>query len=183
MRAKDMARTVTEWIGKSDDDPVPPKVRLRVFIRFGGICGICTVKIRAKRWICDHKHALCNGGENRERNLWPIHEACDRKVKTPRDVAEKKNQQPGALEASRDQETKRPTDAGITRQRHQDENRRRMGATMKRPVVQPTKRERLHDILGRFGDDLITREQFEAVMKDHKLTDDDIDQYCRGELK
>jgi ribosomal protein S10 len=58
-----------------------------------------------------------------------------------------------------------------------------MGAAMKRPVVQPTKRERLHDILGRFGDDLITREQFEAMMKDHKLTDDEIDAYCRGELK
>ena len=90
MRAKDMARTVTEWIGKSYDDPVPPRVRLRVFIRFGGICGICTVKIRSKRWVCDHKVAIVNGGENREKNLWPIHEACDRKVKTPADVAEKK---------------------------------------------------------------------------------------------
>jgi 5-methylcytosine-specific restriction enzyme A len=85
-----MSRTVAEWIGKSDDDPVPPRVRVRVFLTFDGICGICTTKIRAKRWTCDHKIALCNGGENRERNLWPIHEACDRAVKTPRDVAEKK---------------------------------------------------------------------------------------------
>ena len=46
-----------------------------------------------------------------------------------------------------------------------------------------TKRDRLHDILGRFGDDLITREMFEMLMKAHKLTDDDIDAYCRGELK
>ncbi len=53
----------------------------------------------------------------------------------------------------------------------------------KKPVQSLSKRERLHDILGRFGDDLITREQFEAMMKDHKLTDDDIDAYCRGELK
>ncbi len=82
-------RTQPEWIGKSDDTPVPPHVRLRVFKRFVGVCGICTTKIVGKRWICDHKIALCNDGENRERNLWPIHEACDRKVKTPADVAER----------------------------------------------------------------------------------------------
>lgn len=85
-----MNRTVIEWIGRTDDTPVPPHVRVRVFETFKGICGICTVKIRAKRWVCDHKKAIINGGENREKNLWPIHEACDRKVKTPSDVAEKK---------------------------------------------------------------------------------------------
>jgi hypothetical protein len=46
-----------------------------------------------------------------------------------------------------------------------------------------TKRERLHDILGRFGDGLITREMFEMLMAAHKLTDEDIDAYCRGELE
>jgi 5-methylcytosine-specific restriction endonuclease McrA len=83
-------RSVPEWIGKTDDTPVPPHVRVRVFGRFGGVCGICTVKIRVKRWVCDHRQAIINGGENRENNLWPIHEACDRKIKTPSDVAEKK---------------------------------------------------------------------------------------------
>jgi hypothetical protein len=53
---------------------------------------------------------------------------------------------------------------------------------VKRPAQQPTKRERLHDILGRFGDERINREQFEALMAAHKLTDNDIDAYCRGEL-
>jgi len=54
----------------------------------------------------------------------------------------------------------------------------------KRPQPpQPSKRERLHDILGRYGDGQITREQFEALMKAHKLTDDDIDAYCRNELE
>lgn len=85
-----MSRTVDEWIGKTDDTQVPPHVRLRVFRTHGGICGICTTKIRAKRWVCDHRHALINGGENRERNLWPIHEACDRSIKTPADVGERK---------------------------------------------------------------------------------------------
>jgi 5-methylcytosine-specific restriction protein A len=83
-------RTLPEWIGKTDDEPVPPRVRLRVFEHFHGVCGICTVKIIAKRWTCDHKKALANGGANRESNLWPIHEACDRKVKTPADAAEKR---------------------------------------------------------------------------------------------
>jgi 5-methylcytosine-specific restriction protein A len=82
-------RTVKEWVGKTDDTPVPPRVRLRVFTRFGGVCQICTTKIAVKRWVCDHKKALCNGGENRESNLWPIHESCDRTVKTPGDVAER----------------------------------------------------------------------------------------------
>jgi 5-methylcytosine-specific restriction protein A len=85
-----MPRTVAEWIGKDDDERVPDKVRLRVFLRFGGICCECGVKIRAKRWVCDHRKAIINGGENRESNLGPIHEACDRTVKTPRDVSEKK---------------------------------------------------------------------------------------------
>ncbi|MCA1452882.1 HNH endonuclease [Bradyrhizobium sp. BRP22] len=85
-----MSRTVhQEWIGKTDDTPVPPHVRLRVFERFKGVCCECGIKIRGRRWICDHRIALINGGENRERNLGPIHEVCDRTVKTPRDVAEK----------------------------------------------------------------------------------------------
>jgi 5-methylcytosine-specific restriction enzyme A len=84
-----MSRSLPPWIGKTDDDPVPPRVRLRVYIRFMGVCGICTTKIDGKRWVCDHKVAIINGGLNHEDNLWPIHEKCDRKVKTPTDVAMK----------------------------------------------------------------------------------------------
>lgn len=83
-----MSRHVTEWIGTTDDTPVPPRVRLRVFLKFNGICQECSAKIIGKRWICDHRIALINGGENRESNLGPIHEACDKK-KTAADVAEK----------------------------------------------------------------------------------------------
>jgi 5-methylcytosine-specific restriction protein A len=85
----EMVRSTPEWIGKTDDEPVPPRVRLRVFERFGGICCECTVKIVGRRWVCDHRKAIINGGENREANLGPIHEACDRNAKTPADVAEK----------------------------------------------------------------------------------------------
>lgn len=81
-----MSRSVKEWIGKTDDTAVPPHVRLRVFLRFDGICQECTTKIKGKRWVCDHRIALINGGQNRENNLGPIHEACD-KTKTAADVA------------------------------------------------------------------------------------------------
>jgi 5-methylcytosine-specific restriction enzyme A len=84
-----VSRTVTEWIGKTDDEPVPDRVRVRVFDKFGGICQECGVKIVGKRWVCDHRKAIINGGANRESNLGPIHEACDKTIKTPNDVAEK----------------------------------------------------------------------------------------------
>lgn len=83
-----MSRAVPEWIGKTDDSAIPPHVRLRVFQRFDGKCQECKTKIIGKRWICDHRIALINNGENRENNLGPIHEACD-KTKTAADVAEK----------------------------------------------------------------------------------------------
>lgn len=83
-----MSRELPEWIGKNDNTPVPPRVRLRAFLRFGGVCQECGVKISGKRWICDHRIALINGGANRESNLGPIHEACN-KVKTALDVREK----------------------------------------------------------------------------------------------
>jgi 5-methylcytosine-specific restriction endonuclease McrA len=84
-------RSVEEWIGKTPDEPVPPRVRIRVFDRAGGKCQCCTRKIRAgERWVADHIVALVNGGENSERNLQLLCDWCDRKVKTPADVAEKK---------------------------------------------------------------------------------------------
>lgn len=83
------ARSVAEWCGATPDTPVPARVRDRVFQKFDGICQECGTKIYAKRWTCDHRIALINGGENRENNLGPIHESCDRKIKTPRDVREK----------------------------------------------------------------------------------------------
>lgn len=53
---------------------------------------------------------------------------------------------------------------------------------VKKPEPRATKRERLHDILGRFGDGLITMDEFLALMRQHKLTNDDIDAYCMGTL-
>jgi hypothetical protein len=66
-----MSRTPKEWIGATDDTPVPPRVRLRVLIRFDRICQECTTPITGKRWVCDHRIAIINGGPNREANLGP----------------------------------------------------------------------------------------------------------------
>ncbi|WP_341893795.1 HNH endonuclease signature motif containing protein [Ferrovibrio terrae] len=65
-----MPRSVEEWVGKTDDTPVPPRVRLRVFEAMKGRCGICGRKVQAgDKWTCEHVKALINGGENREDNL------------------------------------------------------------------------------------------------------------------
>lgn len=83
-----MARPVKEWIGDTDEQRAPPRVRLRVFDREGGKCHICRQPIIGKKWALDHVTALINGGENRESNLKPVHIACHA-VKTAADVAEK----------------------------------------------------------------------------------------------
>ncbi len=65
-----MPREVPEWIGKTPDTPVPPRVRIRVFEARNGCCHRCTRKIRpGEGWTLEHVKALINGGENRETNL------------------------------------------------------------------------------------------------------------------
>ncbi|MCY1243978.1 hypothetical protein D9M68_150710 [compost metagenome] len=66
-------RSVSEWIGKTDDQKVPDRVRMRVFDREGGICHLTGEKIDPVRdeWGLDHKVALILGGEHRETNLFP----------------------------------------------------------------------------------------------------------------
>lgn len=85
-----MARTAAEWTGKSDDTPIPPRVRLRQFNLDGGICQCgCGTKIApGDNWQTDHKIAIVNGGVNAERNLRTIL-AEHHKLKTVADVAEK----------------------------------------------------------------------------------------------
>jgi len=84
-----MSRSTEEWIGKTDDSPIPPRVRLRVFERHGGICYLSGRKIMpADKWECDHVIALINGGENRESNLAPAI-ASKHREKTASDVAVK----------------------------------------------------------------------------------------------
>lgn len=68
-----MARTVDEWIGKTDDTAIPARVRLRVFEKFDGICQLSKVKIYpGDKWEIDHIKELWDGGEHRESNLQPV---------------------------------------------------------------------------------------------------------------
>lgn len=82
-------RSVPEWVGKTDDAAIPPRVRVRVFERYNGICQITGRKIMpGDRWDCDHAIALSNGGEHRESNLQPVLSSGHR-AKTRDDVATK----------------------------------------------------------------------------------------------
>lgn len=82
-----MSRSVEEWIGKTDDAAIPPRVRVRVFDRFGGICQLTGRKIRpGDAWDLDHIVALINGGQHRESNLQPALRDKHR-AKTKEDVA------------------------------------------------------------------------------------------------
>jgi len=84
-----MSRSLKEWIGKTDDSPVPPRVRVRVFERHGGVCFISGRVIRAgEPWQVDHCVSLINGGEHRESNLAPVL-VKPHQEKTKVDVAEK----------------------------------------------------------------------------------------------
>jgi len=84
-----MSRSVDEWIGKDDNEKIPPRVRLRVFDKYKHRCCDCGRLIVGKllpRY--DHVIALINGGQNREGNIQLLCSEChDRK--TIGDVAEK----------------------------------------------------------------------------------------------
>lgn len=94
-----MARTVEEWIGKTDDAKVPPRVRQRVFARHNGICHLTGRAIQpGERWELEHVHALILGGQHRENNLAPAlataHKAktaTEMKVKAKTDAIRKKH--------------------------------------------------------------------------------------------
>lgn len=79
-------RSTEEWIGKTPNTKIPPRVRLRVFETYGGICAETGRKIMpGDEWDCDHRIALANGGEHRESNLRPVLRDAHRK-KTAKDM-------------------------------------------------------------------------------------------------
>jgi 5-methylcytosine-specific restriction protein A len=81
-------RSVPEWIGKTDDAKVPPRVRLRIWEKHEGRCHITGIKILpGVKWELEHVVALCNGGEHRESNLAPAL-AGPHKIKTKADRRE-----------------------------------------------------------------------------------------------
>jgi 5-methylcytosine-specific restriction endonuclease McrA len=86
-----MARSVSEWIGKTDETPAPPRVKARIVLAQDGLCACgCGVKLGAyaEKTEFDHEVALVNGGENRESNLRALRRSCHG-AKSKADVAEK----------------------------------------------------------------------------------------------
>jgi 5-methylcytosine-specific restriction protein A len=83
-----MARSTKEWIGNTDDTPIPPRVKLRVKSRANDCCQICGVRVRQGGGDIDHICAIIAGGENRENNLRFLCRNCHA-GKTRSDVSEK----------------------------------------------------------------------------------------------
>lgn len=67
-----MPRAVKEWIGKTPDAKVPPRVRLRVLEAYDRKCWLTDNPIPpGAAWELEHIVALILGGEHRETNLAP----------------------------------------------------------------------------------------------------------------
>lgn len=80
-------RQLSEWVGKTPDTPIPPRVKIRVFDIQEGKCAHCTIKIIHSPQY-DHKLAIILGGENRESNIQLLCKPCHA-GKTMVDVAQK----------------------------------------------------------------------------------------------
>lgn len=86
-----MARTVPEWIGKTDDSMPGIHVLLRLYTDQNGVCACpdeCGLVMNLDRdeIDCDHRVPLRDGGENRESNLQLMFRAHHR----PKTIAENK---------------------------------------------------------------------------------------------
>ncbi len=66
-------RALPKWVGETDDSPIPARVRIRVFERYGGVCQLSGRKIRpGDKWEAHHALAISLGGTNSEDNLVPV---------------------------------------------------------------------------------------------------------------
>ena len=66
-------RDIQEWIGRTPNTPVPPRVQLRVLLRQSRLCAITGLpKGKGQEFQCDHIKRMKDGGENRESNLQMI---------------------------------------------------------------------------------------------------------------
>jgi len=74
-----MARSVPEWVGKTDDSRPPQSVQIRLFESARGMCQSCNVKLKPGGWHIDHRCRLKDGeNRNRESNLQILCHACHR---------------------------------------------------------------------------------------------------------
>lgn len=64
-------RSVKEWIATHDDQAIPDRVKLRIWIREGGRCHLTRKQIRpGDKYQFEHKKSLAHGGEHRESNIF-----------------------------------------------------------------------------------------------------------------
>lgn len=72
-----IGRSIKEWIGRDPDEAVPEFVRLRIWRRQDGICGLTGRKIMpGDRKELHHIKGLAERGEHRESNLiWVLSDA------------------------------------------------------------------------------------------------------------
>lgn len=81
-------RTVSEWVGKNPDTPIPPRVKGRILRKQEFKCALTGLPLTPGNTDYDHIVALINGGENREANIRAVARKAH-KEKTRADVAEK----------------------------------------------------------------------------------------------
>lgn len=65
----DTRRSVEEWVGATPDAEIPRRVKLRIFDRCEGKCGITGKRLRPGEFDYDHIKRLRDGGEHRETNI------------------------------------------------------------------------------------------------------------------
>jgi 5-methylcytosine-specific restriction endonuclease McrA len=65
----DTRRAVPEWVADHPDQDIPKRVKLRIFDRCGGKCGLTGKKLRPGEFDFDHITRLRDGGEHRESNI------------------------------------------------------------------------------------------------------------------
>lgn len=88
-----MARTLDEWIGKTDDSMPPPRVKDRIRDRQGNICALSGVELGPGVKVqYDHIVPLWLDGKNVESNIQAVTEAAHKqKTKTEASVRAKCN--------------------------------------------------------------------------------------------
>lgn len=69
MIAVEGRRAVPEWVADHPDQDIPRRVKLRIFDRCGGRCGLTGKKLRTGEFDFDHIKRLRDGGEHRETNI------------------------------------------------------------------------------------------------------------------
>lgn len=84
-----MSRSLPEWVGRSPDSPIPPRVRMRIYDKWKEHCAACGRKLYPQGWDCDHIVPLIAGGEHKETNLQPLCKVPCHSDKTLGDVAVK----------------------------------------------------------------------------------------------